>query len=238
MLTLALHENNCPTAAISFAEKQIGRLGLLHPAVIDISTRFAPERRRVEDFISATYASAYDAQISINYPALMSIRNTDGAVLAAAGFRLAAQEPLFLEQYTGAPVEKALAGVYGFDIDRSLIAEAGNLASTGRGATVFLYAALTSYLNHRGLAYLVLTGTDELHRQFIRLGLAPRRVCDADAGALAAGRTSWGSYYSTCPRVLSGSIAESAACLAARMGAEYTETAPALFPRLHYKSHE
>lgn len=235
MLTLALNENNRTTAEISFPGGMLGRFALLNPSVVDITHRFAPERSRVENFIRAKYADAYDARIAIAYPTLMSVRHADGTLLAAAGFRHAADEPLFLEQYTGAPVEAALSKVYGAPMERSRITEIGNLVSAENGASIFLYATLASYLHSRNIGHAVVTGTGGLHRQFVRLGLDPQHICDADSGALKSGRPEdWGRYYETHPRVLAGSVADSVACLKQKLGAEYREYAPHLRARLHY----
>ena len=57
----------------------------------------------------------------------MSVRDAGGTILAAVGFRYAKEEPLFLENYTGAPIEQVLR------TPRERIAEIGNLASAGGG---------------------------------------------------------------------------------------------------------
>lgn len=238
MITLALNENNLTTAEIRFSSERLGRLGQLNPAVVDITHRFAPERARVDKFIRAAYANAYNAHIAVSYPTLMSVRHADGRLMAAAGFRFAADEELFLEQYTGAPIEAVLARKYDTAVPRAQVAEIGNLVAAENGASVFLYAALASYLHHRKITRAVVTGTDALHRQFLRLGLDPQYICEADSLALRNAQSeNWGRYYETRPRVLCGSVSAGVACLRQKLGTDYQECLPHLHCRLHYGAH-
>ncbi len=229
MLKLRLHENDLNTANLYLHPGRMKRVSRLVPSVIDITGRFEPDRQRVEDFIKDIYARSYGADISVDYPILMSVRDDSGKVLAAVGFRYAAQEALFLEQYTGAPVDMLL------DVPRTQIVEIGNLASAGNGASIFLYAALASYLDFKGIRYATITGTDFLHRSFERLGLAPQKLCDADVSSLHSNGQNWGAYYDTNPRVLAGCVDKSVAKLKKALGAEFEDCRPRLYPRVHYK---
>ncbi|MCB9987847.1 MAG: thermostable hemolysin [Rhodospirillales bacterium] len=230
MLKLRLHENDLNTGNLYLHQGRLKRLSRLLPSVIDITGRFEPDRERVEDFIKGIYAQSYGADISVEYPMLMSVRDEDGRILAAVGFRYAACESLFLEQYTGAPIESIL------DAPRAQIVEIGNLASAGSGASIFLYAALASYLDFKGIRYATVTGTDFLHRSFEKLGLEPQRICAADVTALHKGGQNWGTYYNANPRVLAGSVDKSVIKLKKALGAEFKECRPRLFPRLHYNT--
>ncbi|MCB9989807.1 MAG: thermostable hemolysin [Rhodospirillales bacterium] len=234
MLKLRLHENDLNTANLYLAERQLARVSKLTPAIVDITGRFQPERGRVEDFIKGVYARSYGADISVDYPVLMSVRNENGDILAAVGFRYAQDEPLFLEHYTEFPVEQIL------DTPREQIVEIGNLASAGGGASIFLFAALASYLNSKGIRYATVTGTDYLHRTFKRLGLNPQKICDASLEAVQRDgqgkKENWGTYYDTRPRVLAGSVEQGVARLKRALGAEYQDCRPRLFPRLHYRT--
>ncbi|MCB1532880.1 MAG: thermostable hemolysin [Alphaproteobacteria bacterium] len=229
MLKLIYQENNVTTANLYLREGRARRLSPLTPSVVSIIGLFEPERRRVEDFIKAIYKQSYNADIEVNYPILMSVRNAEGDILAAVGFRYAKDEPLFLEHYTGAPVETFL------NTPRDEIVEIGNLASAGQGASAFLFAALASYLSNKNIRYAAITGTDFLHRYFERAGLKPRKLCDADINAVAEDAQSWGSYYDTQPRVLIGDVETGVKRLKAMLGAEFEDCRPRLFLRLHYK---
>lgn len=235
MHALRFTENNQSTATLSFDLTSLQKWTPLTPSVIDISGRHAPERAKVETFIKDVYCKNYRAEISVSYPTLMSVRDQGGRILAAAGFRPAASERLFLEQYTRAPVEEVLTALYKHPVARAEVAEIGNLASEGRGASIFLYAAIASYLFHRDIAYAMVTGTDQLHSRFNKMGLKPQVICKADIESLETEQNRWGSYYSTQPRVLAGSLAASMDCLFERLGATYEDTAHPLYSRLHHK---
>lgn len=234
-MKLILNENDCATGEIHFLRERIKRISRLMPTVVDITSRFAPERARVESFIQRIYAESYNAKITVNYPTLMSVRDLEGNIMAAVGFRPAGDERLFLEQYTVAPIEESLSQIYSRTIRRRQIAEIGNLASSGGGASIFLFMAMASHLNNKGIGHAVVTGTDYLHKKFINLGLNPQKICDATPEAVSGKTEQWGSYYDTNPRVLTGSITDSLTRLKAALGAEYKDISVPLLPRLHYR---
>ncbi len=229
MLKLRYQENNINTANLYLRGKRVAKISSLLPTIVSITSFFSPERQRVEEFIKGIYKEHYDADIDINYPILMSIRNTNNEILAAVGFRYAHKETLFLEQYTDGSIENIL------NCDRSAIVEIGNLASAGQGASIFLFAALASYLNNKKISYATITGTDFLHRYFEKTGLNPRKICDANIKSIDDNTQSWGSYYDTNPRVLVGSVADGVKRLKSLLGAEFEDCRPHLYPRLHYK---
>ena len=229
MLKLIYQENNIDTANLYLREDRTRKISSLSPSVVNITGLFDAERERVEDFIKAIYKQSYNADITVDYPVLMSVRNEDNDILAAVGFRYAKDEPLFLERYTGKSIEKFL------NCNRSEIVEIGNLASAGQGASVFLFAALASYLNNKGIRYAAITGTDFLHRYFERTGLKPHKICDADISAAGSDSQNWGTYYDTQPRVLIGSVETGVKRLKATLGAQFEDCRPRLYPRLHYK---
>lgn len=229
MFKLSYQENNMNTANLYLQGRYISKVSSLSPTTVDITSLFTPERRRVEDFIKGIYKESYDAEISVDYPVLMSVRNSDGDILAAVGFRYADKEPLFLEQYTNYPIEKSL------NCSRYQVVEIGNLASAGKGASIFLFAALAEYLNNKKIQYATITGTDFLHRHFEKMGLSPREICVADIASVCDNGQKWGSYYDTHPRVLVGSISDGVKRLKRALGTEFEDCRPRLYPRLHYK---
>ncbi len=220
-------------AKLLFNDAMVKRFTSLTPSVIDITMRFAPARIQVESFIQDIYRKSYGADIAVTYPTLMSVRNIKGEILAAAGFRLASEEPLFLEQYTEVAIEDVLGSLYSHAVTRKDVAEIGNLASSGNGASVFLYAAIASYLLNQGARYASVTGTDRLQRHFQAMGLNPHILCDAERRKLNSEQKNWGTYYDTQPRVLAGSLESSMCQLNKRLGAVYQENGITLFPRLH-----
>lgn len=192
------------------------------------------ERRRVERFIEDTYAAAFGGRIAGHYPTLMSVQDDEGVIYAAVGFRHAAQEPLFLEQYLDGPVDQALSRALGAAVERQHVVEIGSLASSGRGATVFLFAAMARHLRQGGLRFAVATATEELRRIFQKAGLGALTLARADPRRLIDGGSSWGAYYQADPVVLAGSI--EAACAPLDHFADSAPIGQAVRTRLHYRS--
>lgn len=232
MLNLAYSENGIQTARLSFKEDSIlGRIRA-RASLVSIVPAFSKDRKSVEDFIMNVYSSAYGARIHIHYPVLMSVRDEDGKILAATGFRAAADEPLFLEQYLKAPIEDVLKA------PREQIVEIGNLASDGGGVSLYLFAALAAYLNNKGFRHAVVTSTDFLERRFLQMGLQPKRHAKANPSLLLSEGENWGRYYDTQPHVISGSVYQGYQCLQKKLGAEYIDHSSSLYTRLHYREAE
>ncbi len=229
MFNLDYQEGGHSTGTLSLTEGAwMGRLNA-RPTIVSIAPTFAKDSNAVEDFIISTYAKAYGAKIGVHYPILMSVRNEAGNILAALGFRYATNNPLFLEQYLSHPVEEIL------DAPRSTIAEIGNLASSGGGASVFLFAALSAYLNGKGQSHAVITGTNFIEKRLRALGLKPTRLAAANPDLLLHKDENWGTYYDTDPHVLAGQVDSGYHRLQKVLGATYTQSRPRLLPRLHYR---
>jgi hypothetical protein len=166
------------------------------------------DRLQVERFIECIYAEHYDAQIADvlrDAPNLVSVAGSDGAPVAAAGYRSAGR-PLFLERYLGLPVEEAIAAVTGIDLPRAEIVEVGHFASGRVGEGRRLMALLGRHLAGRGYTWVVSTATQELRTIFARLGIVPHALGRAHPAVLGEGAARWGSYYAHAPLVLAGEI--------------------------------
>lgn len=188
----------------------------------------------MEAFIETSYLNAYGSYIGRHYPTLMSVQDEAGEIYAVVGFRLAGDEPLFLEQYLDGPVEAILSDAVSTTVTRLEIVEIGNLASNGRGATIFLFAAMARHLMTLGANFAVATATEELRGVFSKAGLGAMRLATADPERLFDHGVSWGGYYQTRPAVLAGSIQAAAAPLT--RFAETAPTARAVRTRLHFRS--
>jgi Thermostable hemolysin len=229
MLQLQYNENGLNTGHLSFNRSAFLSRLTARPSLVSIVPAFAKDREAVERFITDIYARSYGAKIKIHYPVLMSVRDEEGKLLAATGFRSAKNENLFLEQYLAQPIEGVLK------TSRDKIVEIGNLASDGGGASLYLFAALAAYLNHNEFTHAVVTSTDFLEKRFHEMGLRPKRHAKAHPELLLEKGEDWGTYYDTAPHVLSGSIDEGYKRLQKQLGVEYHDNRPRLFPRLHYK---
>jgi len=200
----------------------------IQPAIISINAAFRPERRRVEHFIETTYAKAFGANIQRHFPTLISAQDQSGQILAAAGFRLAENSQLYLESYLGAPIEACCAD-HGINVRRNEIAEIGNLSSAGRGASIFLFLALASHLEQRGVKIAAATATKRLRRMFQTVRFKSVALGEAGASRLADA-AAWGAYYDHDPVVLAGEVR----CGHENLQRLYAdETAERLVSRLH-----
>lgn len=230
MHTIELRECNVQTGSLTIGSSRLTRAVRVRPSVISITPCLDSDRADVVRFIKAGYRKHYGARIQVDYPSLISVRNANGGLIAAAGYRLAGVSSLFLEHYTGKPID----GVLG--VCRRRIAEVGNLVSRGGGASIFLFTALVSYLDSMGISYAAVTGTESLERRLRRLGAEPHRICTADPERVAHLGHAWGRYYANRPYVLAGRTEPFLDRLREEFGENFFTRRPRLFPRLHFKA--
>jgi hypothetical protein len=165
-----------------------------------------PRRAATEGFIRRVYAEHYGAEVHHFAPQLVALHGDGGEIVAAAGYRCAADEPLFLERYLAAPVETLLAAAGRPAPERGRIVEVGHLAGGRAGAGRRLIGLLAPHLAGRGFHWVVGTLTEELRQLFARLGIVPLALGVADPAALGADAAAWGSYYDHRPLVLAGPV--------------------------------
>lgn len=160
----------------------------------------------IQKLIEQRYANVHGAAPAVGYPHFCAV-DTDGdpGPSAALGFRLAAAERLFLEDYLDEPVEMAVNDAFGYFIPRNRIVEIGAHASVRSRATVALWARTARELS--GLADVaVAVLTAPLRLMFARLGIDIHDLGDADPSRLPDGGQDWGRYYELKPRVCAGLI--------------------------------
>lgn len=215
MLQISVQENNCAAGRLILQSSRATRAIKSRPNLVAISRRDSSKGETTAEFIKEAYRSAYGAHIEVRYPMLMGVNDHAGRILAAIGFRYACLGPLFLEQYTEHSIEETL------QCTRSQVVEIGNLASLGGGASVYLFLALASYLQRKGIKYAVVTGTKSLEKRFRRIGLRPQIICSAEPEKLEAKGDNWGTYYDTQPTVMAGRVDLGLRSLQAAFGAEF-----------------
>lgn len=177
-----------------------------HAPVLLRIDRAHHERTVVERFIRTVYAEHYGADVRQFAPCLVALRDAEGEIVAAAGYRPAGIEPLFLERYLPAAVETLLCDAGGQHPDRARIVEVGHLAASRAGEGRRLIALLGPHLALEGFQWVVSTLTEELRHLFLRMGIAPTALGVADPAVLGAEAAAWGSYYDHRPLVLAGQI--------------------------------
>lgn len=233
MFSIAVTSDTGYAHALHFSERRLRHYTSLAPKVIVIAGQYSPERRRVEAFIGDTFRDSYGATITRHYPILMSVRDAEDRILGALGFRFARDETLFLEQYLSGDIANCHAQATGDAVPRSAFVESGNLASLGNGASIFLFTGMFAYLLQHGFSTIAVTATDFLHRYFLRLGLKPNVLGPADQSLLPDHGASWGSYYDTNPRVITGDMRDTYNRLKRHLHVEFSGEVEALHTRLH-----
>jgi hypothetical protein len=165
-----------------------------------------PRRAEAERLIKRVYRECFRAAIGVDFPVLIGVADASGAIVAAAGCRLAKVGPLFLERYLDEPIERALARLAGANVERADIAEIGALATTGDGAAIALFAALARHLHQEGAVYAAATATRRLRRAFRAFGFGAREIAAADPARLAEHAKAWGDYCDQEPIVVAGRV--------------------------------
>jgi len=163
----------------------------------------AADRTEVERFIGGIFRQAYGAEIKRFKPCLMSLRDHDGKLVAACGFRSAALEPLFLETYLDQPIEVVLSEHVGFPVRRDDIVGVGNFSVAEPGMARYLITAINDHLHDTRNQWAVFTAVPMLRNAFIKMGLNPVLLGDADKSRLPPeDQAGWGSYYAQKPQVM------------------------------------
>ena len=175
-----------------------------------------PGRAEVENFIRRIYAERYGAVLRGFAPRLVGLCDPIDGLVAAAGYRSASAEPLFLERYLRAPVEALLAAHAAQPPRRGAIAEVGHLAAARAGEGLRLIMQLAPHLAGQGFEWVVSTLTAELRHLFLRLGVTPLALAAADPALLGEAAQDWGRYYEHDPVVQAGHLPQALQQLARR----------------------
>lgn len=165
----------------------------------------SPRREEAESFIHDVFAQCYGADVTAFAPNLLLLEQNH-RVIAAAGWRAASTETLFLEHYLDMPIESAMARLAHQPVQRERIVEVGNLASDRRGGSIHAIVTLADCLDRQGYEWVVFTATRELIGIFSRLGLPLLALAPADPARLGETAKAWGRYYDTHPVVVAGKI--------------------------------
>jgi hypothetical protein len=165
-----------------------------------------PARAGLEAFIAQSFHASYGAVLSHFCDTLLGCRDAAGQWIAALGYSLGEQGPLFLEQYLDEPLEQAIGLRAGHPVARTEIVEVGNLAAAHPGAARALIVSMTRLLHAHGLHWVAFTATASLLNSFTRLRLQPGVLAEADPRRLPDAGRRWGSYYHSQPQVMFGDI--------------------------------
>ena len=173
------------------------------PFDVHFSQPGAADRTEIERFIGDVFRKAYGAEIKRFKPCLMSLRDHDNKLVAACGFRSATLEPLFLETYLDQPIEAVLTERVGFPVRRDNIVGVGNFSVVEPGMARYLITAINDHLHDTSNQWAVFTAVPVLRNAFIKMGMNPVILGDANKSRLPPEeQEEWGSYYAQKPQVM------------------------------------
>jgi hypothetical protein len=127
------------------------------PSGLAVIGRDHPQRAAVQAFVRGIYAQRYGADVPHFAPRLVALHGQDGEIVAAAGYRAAGAEPLFLERYLAAPVDALLGAEMTQPLARERIVEVGHLAASRAGEGRRLILLLGPHLAAQGFEWVVST---------------------------------------------------------------------------------
>ncbi|OED36729.1 hypothetical protein AB833_26250 [Chromatiales bacterium (ex Bugula neritina AB1)] len=186
---------------MNVVESGTSTMGMHHAAVLSSSNQNSYHSARL--FVEQQFRFFHGAEIECDYPALMTLYDSDHNVQAVAGIR-SPDNRFFLEHYLDQPVEEKLSQLFQTRIRREKIVEVGSLAGgKDRQATDLLMHQLWDHLIRSGFEYLVVTGTKTLLFKFRKLPL--HYLADANIG-MVPDSASWGTYYDDSPGVVAGRL--------------------------------
>ena len=165
-------------------------------------------RPQVEDFIKNIFRKHHGAELTHFAPSLLAIFNQENEVDAALGYRLAREEPLFLEHYLDQSIESLVSNYIGKNIERNSIGETGNLASSDAKSCKTLFAYTADYLHQQGIEWFVSTGTGVMRVVYRRLGIKAHIIHNVEKSRLGNEQHSWGSFYEDKPKIILINVAQ------------------------------
>lgn len=178
------------------------------PSILVCSSN-SPQRHALESFIQEGFRKTHGARVRTFMPVLLGLQAADGKLTAAAGFRSATREPLYLEQYFGEPIEAILARqLPARNIARGEIAEIGNFACRDCDTAMVMVDVLATFLMDQQHPWAVFTATGTVRHIMARLGIGLYELGPADKSRVVITGDDWGSYYQADPKVMLGYVGD------------------------------
>lgn len=175
--------------------------------IIEIQNQASESRAETETFLAARYQRYYQAKLTSFMPNLLCLKDENQKIIAALGFKIADEQPLFLENYLPDQIENCLTQATGLTQQRNGIVEVGSLAAISAGGNRWLIIALTAFLKGEGADWVVFTAQRALLNSFKNLGIAITELNEAKPDLLSAKqRLAWGRYYDSRPIVSFGRV--------------------------------
>jgi hypothetical protein len=171
---------------------------------IDVCGIRDERRTEAETFVRGRFLRSHGAHIATFLPTLLLLTDARDELAAVAGFRNAAHEPLFLEQYVPVPIEQALTSQTGAPVRRAEIVEVGNFAALDSRRARILMSFMPAWFLERSARWITFTATAAIRGILTAMGGHCIEVGAADGACVAGGVDEWGRYYSSDPRVMAG----------------------------------
>ena len=182
-----------------------------------IQSKFLPNRKLnlhhedghgrlgLERYIHRKFKERYHADIDHFLPKILSL-TSDGRYSAAVGIKSADWGDLFLEQYLDKPIEDELSTLSNQAVPRRHIIEIGNLVSSHRGSSQFIFLFLAEILHRLKRDWVVFTATREVEKALKKMSFSPFSLGEALPDRLQGSLGKWGQYYLSRPQVMAGHI--------------------------------
>lgn len=162
-----------------------------------------PARAEVEGFIHAVFKRAHGAEITYFMPQLVALRDQNGVLMAAFGWKKASNGSLFLEQYLDEPIESLISKTLNRNITRNQITKIGNLAVANPRNAGILIAHVIQHSLDMGIEWCVATAHHSLQNGLIKAGRDVYPLFNADKARLSEEeQAKWGTYYKHMPQVV------------------------------------
>jgi hypothetical protein len=174
------------------------------PHRIVVCDRQHARREDAEAFVRKRFLKTHGAHIATFMPSLLALTAAEGELGAVAGFRGAAEEPLFLERYLPASIEQTLAAQTSVKIRREEIVEVGNFAALDSRRARILMSFMPAFFLERSARWIVFTATSSIRGLLAALGGRCLELASAQSACAAGGADEWGRYYCRDPRVMAG----------------------------------
>jgi hypothetical protein len=177
------------------------------PYEIALCSTNAADRAALEAFIQDGFQRKHGAAVRSFMPVLIGLRDTSGTIVGAAGYRPAAGQPLYLEQYLGEPIEDTIRRKMPLSrVTRSDVAEIGNFACRDCNTAMSMVKVLAEFLLDQNNPWTVFTATRTVRGIMRHLGIRLAELGHADKSRVVVTSDDWGSYYATDPRVMLGYV--------------------------------
>lgn len=172
-----------------------------------VCSRNSADRQELEAFIQSGFERKHGAAVRTFMPVLLGLRDGAGNLVGAAGYRAAAREPLYLEQYLGEPIETIVRRrTHDASIGRGEIAEIGNFACQDCATAMTMVGVLVEFMLEQRNPWGVFTATRTVRGIMRHLGIGLSELGRADKSRVVVTGDDWGSYYETDPRVMLGHV--------------------------------